>query len=139
MEEYEKYLGGEIKVYYAHCMSIYGTPQEERDMATLKAMFPEDTHVVVNPAVPYFVSGILHAAGQPSDRIMQAFFEYVSKEIDIFAFRALPTGNISCGVMKELRAAEMADIPIIELPSCVSRRGIGLEETREYLRECGQR
>lgn len=37
-------------VYYAHCMSLYGTPQEERDIATLRTgfvgMLHFTTHVV---------------------------------------------------------------------------------------------
>ena len=43
---------------------------------------------------------------------------------------------IGAGVFKEIQSV---DVPVIELPSSISRRGLTVEQTREYLREVGQR
>jgi hypothetical protein len=57
----------------------------------------------------------------------------------VLAFRALPDGTIPSGVAQEIKWAGEAGIPVIELPSAVNRRTLTLDQTREYLKEIGQR
>lgn len=133
------------KVYYAHCMAIYGTLQEERDLTTIKKVFGED---IVNPSCDAISSQVknlrskLAAEGLSRDVqstfVMNLFRELI-QECDIFVFRALPDGRISSGVMKELRWAEEFGLPVFELPSNTVERELSLDATRQYLREIGQR
>jgi hypothetical protein len=37
-------------IYYAHCVALYGTPQEKRDIAVLDHLFP--TATLINPGAP---------------------------------------------------------------------------------------
>lgn len=115
-----------MKIYYAHCMFLYGTKQEERDVHTLSA-FGE----VVNPNSPESDTGAkIHG--------MDYFRRFV-EECDAIAFRALPDGSIPSGVGKEINWFREAGKPIIELPGFSRRLLMTVEHTREYLREVGQR
>ncbi len=117
-------------VFYAHCMAIYNTPQEARDIVLLEAL----GFKVLNPNTR------THSLGY--DAYGMAYSETLllkNPGCDIVAFRALPDGRIPRGVATEIEIAQSNDIPIIELPSCVLGRIINLEQTREYLREVGQR
>jgi hypothetical protein len=40
-----------VRIYYAHCMAIYNTPQEARDIDLLETIFSEFNYVV-NPNKP---------------------------------------------------------------------------------------
>lgn len=112
-----------MKVYYAHSMSIYNTPQEQRDIDLLESIGFE----VVNP------NKEIHNQGY-KDQGMQYFVELVN-ECDIIAFRAHPDGSIPAGVAKEIDTGK----PVIELPSMVSMRVLSVDQTRQYLKEVGQR
>jgi hypothetical protein len=122
-----------MKVYYAHCIAIYNTPQEERDVHTLLGLGLD----VVNPNTPAVDVEVkrLKSLGEN----YMSFFKDIVHCCEVFAFRALPDGSIPAGVAKELAWAVEADKLIIELPAAILRRVITLEATREYLHEVGQR
>jgi hypothetical protein len=116
-----------MKVYYAHCMAIYDTIQEERDIALLKKMGFE----VDNPNTEHHAEGWLTHGMDYATTIVG--------NNDILAFRALPDGAIPAGIYKEIEIAHGLDIPVFELPSGIIRRELSLDATREYLKELGQR
>lgn len=132
-----------MNVYYAHCQAIYDTPQEKRDVETLEKL----GFIVVNPNSPEHVDMVKKIKNMPEKysmegieygRVMEYFTGLVNK-CDILAFRALPDGAIPAGVAKEIEDARNENKPIIELPSSVLRRVISVDQTREYLKEVGQR
>ncbi len=114
-----------MKLYYAHCMAIYDTPQEERDVAFLESIGFE----VFNPNCP--------RCKEEYDHSGMSYFTDIVKECDGIAFRALPDGRITAGVCSEIMAN--GDRPLIELPGGLLSRGMSWDETKEYLREVGQR
>lgn len=129
-----------MKVYYSHCMAIYDTPQEKRDVKDLKLMGFE----VFNPnssKCDEVVSKIRRHACHfydPGEKIMDFFMNEV-KKCDVLAFRSLPDGSIPAGVHKEIAIAEETGKPIIELPSLIKRQILTVSQTRQYLKEVGQR
>lgn len=122
-----------MKIYYAHCKAIYGTPQETRDIELLEELRFE----VLNPNDPYHekIASRLKKGGSSP---MLHFIGLV-EVCDALAFRALPSGEIPAGVAKEIQVAAAKGIPIIELPGFALRRGLSVDRTRDYLREVGQR
>lgn len=123
------------KVYYAHSMSIYGSQaapnkQEERDLDTLRGLGYE----VFNPNQEW-----IQAKCKELGASSMQLFEGMVKGCDLLAFRAHPDGMIGAGMVKEIAWAQEAGLPVIELPSSLSRRSLSVEATREYLREMGQR
>lgn len=132
-----------MKVYYAHFMGIYGTSQEERDIKTLEALGFE----VLNPNYPGIQKEVdkslkkhkyLQSKNFYMDMFDEVFFTKV-KSCEVFAFKALPDGKIPGGVAMELKHAQMHDKIIIELPSGMNARMMGKDDTREYLKDIGQR
>lgn len=125
--------------YYAHCMSIYDTPQEKRDIDLLEEL----GWTVSNPnttEVRRRLEGYTHVnPDAPKLAIMEAVFRPMVTVADVCAIRALPDGSISSGVYRELVWAKDVGAPVIELPTGVERRHLSLELTREYLHEVGQR
>lgn len=125
-----------MKVYYAHCIAIYSTPQEDRDVETLETLGFE----VLNPNAPIHDESVkaLKAAGRDD---YMSYFTGLIKTCDALAFRALPDGQIPSGVAKEIGDAEALGIPVIELPSYCSPGGrvMSLNNTRRYLCEIGSR
>ena len=109
--------------YYAHCMEIYGTPQEARDIEIIKSL----GFTVLNPNEPQ------HQAGCKG--VGMEYFQKLVEESDLLIFRALPDGSVPSGIAKEIEWATI----IIELPSCIDRRTLTLDQTRTWLKECGQR
>lgn len=124
-------------VYYAHCMSIYDTEQETRDIALLAQL----GFNVKNPNTEAITREVRkrNVLGTPKRQAMEEVFRPMVEDADVFAFRALPDGAISSGVYREWKWAVEAGKPIIELPASVERRALSLTLTREYLREVGQR
>ena len=116
-----------MKVYYAHTVGIYGTPQEQRDVETLEGFGFE----VLNPSTPEYQQAY-------KDHGMD-FFVKLAKGCDALAFRGLPDGRIPAGVHKEILAAIENGQPVIELPNAILGRGMSVELTREYLKDCGER
>ena len=127
-----------MKCYYAHCMSIYGTPQENRDVATLKELGFD----VVNPNSPEIQAKVQEMKdNHASSHGIMVWFSNLVETCDALAFRAVPGPGlgIPAGVAKEVDKAIRCNMPVFELPCGIIRRGMSVEETREYLREAGQR
>jgi len=133
------------KIYYAHCQAIYNTPQEQRDIETLKLLGFD----VVNPNEPKHQKAVAELKKKSENNpflkanynVMNYFYDLV-KTCDALAFRALPDGSIPAGVGGELSNLIFKgafSIPVIELPSGIKRRVLTVEQTREYLEEVGQR
>jgi len=116
-----------MKVYYAHCVSIYDTPQEARDIETLKACGFD----VVNPNTPECDAGY-KARGME-------YFKKFAEECDAVAFRSLPDSSIPAGVAREIEMFRAEGKPVLELPSNNVRRVLSVEVTRQYLKEVGCR
>jgi hypothetical protein len=112
-----------MRCYYAHPMTIYNTPQEERDILLLGQL----GFVVVNPNAPE------HSEAYGKEGMK--YFMQLASECDVIAFRALPDGSITAGVANEIKAGP----PVFELPSCIARRTLNIAETLEALHESGQR
>lgn len=113
-----------LLVYYAHAMSLYGTIQEKRDLETLQALGFE----VLNPNSPE------HQAHTD----MPYYLSLVA-QCGALAFRAMPDGSITAGVSQEIGQALSLLCPVFELPSGIIRRTLTIPETKEVLRELGQR
>lgn len=135
-----------MKVYYAHCLAIYNTPQEARDIALLERLGFE----VYNPNNPEVADAMKRLKTKPAREwkwgtvdVMDYFRPLVAR-CDALAFRALPDGSIPSGVAKEIGFARDTlvggtGLPVFELPAAVTRRALSVEATREYLAEIGQR
>jgi hypothetical protein len=120
-----------MNIYYAHCMDIYNTPQEERDIDLLESL----GFMVVNPNVSLHQ---LRCTYSQYSNPMEYFIELVSK-CDALAFRAIPGLGIPAGVFKEITYAEEAGLPVIELPNSIEIRRLSIDATREYLMDSGTR
>ncbi len=119
-----------MRVYYAHCKSIYGTPQEERDIKLLEALGFE----VYNPNRDW---GVVPPwdKNNPMD-----FFCQLVTACDCLAFRGLPgIDGLPAGIGAEVTHARSKEMPVFELPSFFGKRTLGVEETRQYLKEVGER
>lgn len=116
-----------LKCYYAHSVHLYGTKQEARDIALLELLGFE----VVNP------SDQIHQTMYPKEGM--DYFVRLAKSCDICAFRAYPDGSIPAGVHKEIMAGVDSEMPILEIPWGLKRRGLDVETTREWLHELGER
>jgi len=116
-----------MKAYYAHCKLIYSKPQEDRDILVLKQLGFD----AVNPSAPEYTERWNTLGMDAKDLFAQ--------ECDLIAFRATPGGKIPAGVFKEIQAFQKLGKPVIELPSSILSREMTVEETREFLRETGER
>lgn len=110
-----------MRVYYAHSMAIYGSEQEGRDVDLLTRL----GFSVVNP-------------GLCGSSDMEFYLQMVAR-CDVLAFRANPDGRIPAGVFKEVQQAQRLGFPVFELPSNLLSREMSVDQTREHLREAGQR
>jgi len=121
-----------MKVYYAHCVNIYNTEQERQDIDTLQKLGLE----VVNPNNPELeaiyqkMKGLFGFIGA----FTKVFLDLVD-ECDVFAFRALPNGKITSGVVLELEEATEKGKIIIELPTNIKNRSLDKDETLKYLND----
>lgn len=123
-----------MTIYYAHCIAIYSTPQEVRDMKTLRDL----GFSVVNPNTPEVDAEVKRLKGIGTGDYMWLFKDIIEK-CDALAFRSLPDGRIPAGVLQEILWAREANKLVIELPSNMLHRKMSLESTREYLLEVGKR
>lgn len=120
-----------MKAYYAHCMALYNTPQEKRDIQLLQELGFE----VVNPGSAEIAAAVKDL---PSGEAM-AYFERFADECDVIVFRGLPGGAIPAGVAKELQWFADRGKGAIELPTFALRTRLDRDATRLYLREVGNR
>lgn len=121
-------------IYYAHCIALYGTLQEARDVATLEAL----GFAVLNPNATVHDDAVAAIKRMGADDVMPYFLNLVG-QCDALAFRALPGGKIPAGVALEIAMAIRDKKPIIELPGSMYSRQLTHAQTREYLAEVGQR
>lgn len=123
-----------LKVYYAHPMYLYNTPQEKRDIEILEKMGFE----VINPNSEPYISE--YKIEIEAGRHNMDYWNKLALSCDILAFRSLPDGSILSGVGSEILCCMNEKRPIIELPSMIKKRIIkDVEITRGYLSEIGQR
>ena len=122
------------KCYYAHCVAIYNTAQEQRDIVTLRTLGLE----VYNPNNPEVDAAVRAMKASGNDDYMD-YFKNLVEACDVFAFRALPDGRIPAGVALELMTAMKHKMQVLELPNGVLGRMMSVDATREYLRDVGQR
>lgn len=112
--------------YYARPMSIYGSEQERRDIATIERLGYQ---------IIEFTEEMQERAKEEG---MAPFVEAV-RTAHILLFRSFPCGRIGAGVREEMRTAHKAGIPVLELPTLTPGREMIIEETKRYLRYSGQR
>lgn len=112
------------KAYYSHAKILVKTEQEKADIETLeKAGFKVDNPYHAKYSEWWETEGI-------------EFGRVLIEANDVFVFRALPDGTITAGVAKELKWAEEANKPIIELPYALSERvARSIENTVEYYKK----
>ena len=125
--------GKSMRAYYAHCQSIYRTPQEYRDLNLLGQLGFD----IVNPSEVQHSKRVEEMKSRGENVML--YFEMLVESCDVLAFRALPDGRIPAGVAKEIEKAKSLGRAIIELPSGILSRTMSLNETCEYLAEAGQR
>ena len=85
------------------------------------------------------VSDSVVKAKNNGDSVMDTVFQPLVAKCDLLFFRALPDGRIPAGVAREIGFARELGLPVLELPSGVISRTMNVAETKEYLRESGQR
>lgn len=136
-----------MKIYYAHCLNIYHSEQEKRDIKSLESLGFE----VINPAD----NKIDKSTGKcTNDKIkfikineliicnycdIMSFCLLLVRNCEALAFRSLPDGSITSGVYREIEEAIKYNKTVIELPSFALRKILSIEETVGYLKEIGQR
>lgn len=122
-----------MRAYYAHCLALYDTHQEARDLETIKALGWE----VINPNAPGVNEQVVALKQAQADYML--LFRDMLAPCDVLVFRSLPDGRIPSGVFCEIGYAKEMGKPVLELPSQMHARGITKEQTREYLLEVGYR
>lgn len=115
------------KIFYAHTKALYNTPQEDRDIGILQSLGFD----VLNPNSEYHEE-------QYEIKGMAYSGELINQCVAI-AFRSLPDGSIPAGVATEIEMANRQGKAVIELPSYFFRNILSVEETRQYLKETGER
>jgi len=115
------------RIYYAHPVTLYDSPIEQADIHTLTALGWQ----VINPNEPQ------HELAYRA-RGMDYFTDLV-KACNALAFRGFAAGEIPAGIHREIEAAQVMDLPIIELPSSIRRRVLNVDMTRAYLHESGRK
>lgn len=118
------------KIYYAHPISIYDTPQEERDLDLIKQLWPDAE--IYNPNTKEDQLGYKRDG-------FDWFLNRV-EECQLVVFRAFPDGKIGAGVWSEINWGDVqCHIPIIEIPMLMESRKLSIDDTREYLKHAGKR
>ncbi len=118
------------KIYYAHPITLYNTPQEERDLAFLNFLWPEAE--IYNP-------NSKHDTKKYKEFGMQWFLDRVG-DCDLVVFRSFPGGKIGAGVWSEIEYGEtICEIPVMEIPIIMESRRLTVDDTREYLNHGGKR
>lgn len=112
-----------MKAYYARPITLYGTPQEERDETTIRALGFEPIQI---KKADYQGQGM-------------AVFEPMVKDAKALFFRSFPDMSIGAGVTKEIAWAVEAGLPVLELPHLFERRILTVDETRRMLAYQGKR
>lgn len=118
------------KIYYAHPISIYDSPQEEKDLAFLKLLWPDAE--IYNPNSKL-------DSEKYKDYGMQWFLDRVA-DCNLVVFRSFPDGKIGAGVWEEIMFAKInCSIPTLEIPILLESRRLTIDDTREYLKHARKR
>lgn len=123
----------ELKCYYAHTMISYGSTIEAQDIEMLERLGFE----VVNPSSPTIRSGCQEYIFQYGNSTVMNYFKEIIDNCDLVAFRSLPDGRILSGIAAEVDHAKTIGLPIIEIPSSLTKRMLDYPETKEFLTELG--
>ena len=118
-----------MKAYYARPISVDDTPQEQRDHELIKKLGYE----------PYPIGEVKKEILSRYKKEGMEVFKEVVLESDCIIFRSFPDGSIGAGVMREIIWAQEAGIPVVEFPRKLPRRYLSVDDTREMLKELGQR
>jgi len=114
------------KIYYAHPLSIYDSPQEERDVAMIKYLWPDAE--VYNPNSKI-----------DNEKYKEYGFDWFLDRVadcDLVVFRSFPDGRIDRGVWKEIEFAHSkCVIPVMEIPMLMESRSLSVDDTRKYLKQ----
>jgi hypothetical protein len=122
------------KVYYAHSLHLYNTPQEKRDVELLEKLGFQ----VFNPNSPEIQAEVQKRIAEGKGEYMN-YFDDLIQSCDAVAYRAHVDGKIPAGVGKELAFAAVGEKPVFELPNLIKSRFLDVDETRQYLHLNGQR
>ena len=107
-----------LKCYYAHPMLSYNSTIEQKDLILLEKLGFE----VENPNQETHQKGCQdYAAKFGGDKVMD-YFKLIVEDCELVAFRSMPNGEILSGVGVEVEHAININIPVIELPSNITRR-----------------
>jgi hypothetical protein len=120
----------EMIIYYAHPMSMYGSPQEERVIKLLSFIHPKA--MIYNPSEDAGVKEGYKEKG------MKYFYDIIT-DCDFLYFRAFPDGKIGAGVWGEIQHGIKECCHVLELPAITSSRALSIDDTREYLKLYGKR
>lgn len=124
-----------MKIYYAHSLNLYGTPQEKRDVETLERLGFE----VLNPNTPETQKAYDQSVKDAGGEKTMTYFEYLVDQCGAIAYRPFIDLKIGSGVWYEVNYGLGKGLPIFELPTITKDRILDLEETRNYLHLVGQR
>lgn len=124
-----------MTIYYAHSMHLYGSKQEQRDIALLESMGFD----VINPGTKEIGEQVKKYREKHGASKIMEFFNDVIDLCDGTAFRAHPDGKIGSGVWYELEYTKRTGKFIFELPSLISTRVLSQQDTVEYLKLMGER
>src|SRR5689334_10065718 len=114
--------------YYARCMAIYGTKQEDRD----KEFIHRKMGYFI---IPFPSQDLINKRKREGENVMETLFKPLVLSASILFFRALPDLKIPSGVGLEVQWAKEAGIPVLELPTRTQYRTMCYADTVEYLRE----
>lgn len=123
------------KVYYAHSIHIYNSPQEDRDVKLLESLGFE----VLNPNQESLQADYANYTKSCEEGTEMKYFDYLINLCDILAYRSHVDLKIPSGVGYEIKYAQEKEKLIFELPTLVSERFLSLDDTRAYLHYNGQR
>lgn len=124
-----------MKIYYAHSMHLYNTEQEKRDITFLESLGFE----IINPNTPEVQTGLdTYRYLNGEDNIMD-YFNSILDGVDGLAFRGHVDGKIPSGVGYEIKYILFTGKPIFEIPNLLKGRFLDIEDTREYLKQFGNR
>ena len=130
----------QLKVYYAHCVSLYGTKQEASDVKMLESMGFE----VMNPGSKEFLAdleaarkndrGLLESPFAGGDRL-RGRWQILANSCHGLAFRSYVDGTINADLHTQIREAINRGKFVFELPRQIDSRALTSAQTRAVLLE----
>lgn len=139
------------KIYYAHPISMYGTPEEAAVVSVLEKV----GYKVESPSNPEHVETLpkiraqFASAAEGSAAVMRYFVE-VCNGCDAVAFSPFPDGSLGAGVVKEVRSfldrnapailvsSEAGNITLRPVDSLAGFHCLTVDETRAMLKKPAQ-